>query len=81
MYAYPFVSTLKQPSQEARVDDITKYSFGWNESSGDFSDGKTSLASSRSDTTSNRKPFDEGMRAISAVMGKFQQQREIANKR
>lgn len=46
--------THKQIPQEARVNDMTKHRKDWNKSGGDFSDGNTSLAGSRSDTTSKK---------------------------
>ncbi len=71
MYNYPFVITCNQIPQEARIYDV--------ECIVDLSDGNSSSAGSRSDTTPKKNLFQEGVRAMSTVLGSFQQQQEIAN--
>ncbi len=73
-HEFPFVMRLEQPPQEARVDDkMSNYKITVDQ---DYSD-----CNSKSTTSSmSKKHFvDDIVRAISAVVEKFQHQQEVAN--
>ncbi len=81
MYDYLFVMSHKQLSKEARVDIKEYDDLGCSDSGGDYSDVHSILSRSVSSTTSKKHSFDDSVRAISTVVEKFREQREIANKK
>ncbi len=80
MYDYPIVTRHEQLPQEARVDDKTKYDMGSYKISveQDYSDCNSKSTTS---TMSKKNSLNDCVRAISAVVEKFQHQQEVANKK
>ncbi len=78
MYDYPFVVSREQLPKEARVNNKENDDLGCSNSGGYYSDVNYRLSRSVSSTTSKKHLFDD---SISTVVEKFQEQREIANKK